>query len=382
MSKQELLHRFFEITGNEKDSLVYLQSFREVSPESFALIYCSTLCFSETGESLLFDLKLLQQLDLYPVVVLHQSVIEYIHFFYGKNVNFEEETTLSSLNVKVIDIHTVNFLEQIKLSIDHKKIPIVTISQKDESINEIFYNIKIIINQIHSKKVIYLTPERHFLTENEVQISLFNYSILETDDSAFQKFSPFEMILILKIRDLLKECKLFLKSTSVTTPISLFKELFTIKGNGTFFKLGSEIKKVDFQDIDLVKLKQLLETSFRKPIKSEFLLSKMDSILLEVNYRGAAILKETEFGTLLSKFAVDEIARGEGIGREIWDKMKKEVDILFWRANPFNPINKWYLKECEGMLKTERWNIFWMGLDPNKIPSVVNYVTNLPEDFL
>ncbi len=382
MNRQELLYRFFEITGNEKDSLVYLQSFREVPPESFALIYCSSLCFSETGESLLFDLKLLQQLELYPVVVLHQSIIEYIHFFYGKNVNFDEGNVPNSLNVSVIDLNSDNFSDQIKSSIKNKKISMVTISQKDESIDEIFTNIKIIINQIQSRKVIYLSPDRHFLNEKEIQISLFNYSIMETEESTFKKFSTFEKILILNIKELLSECKLFLKSASVTTPISLFKELFTIKGNGTFFKLGSEIKKVDFRDIDPLKLKQLLETSFRRSIKSGFLLSKMDSILLESNYRGAAILKDTEFGTLLSKFAVDEIARGEGIGREIWDRMKKEVDVLFWRANPFNPINKWYLKECEGMLKTERWNIFWMGLDPKKIPLVVDYVANLPEDFI
>jgi acetylglutamate kinase len=309
-------------------------------------------------------------------------VIDYIHFFYGKNVNFDEESTLNSLNVKVIDIKSEYLLEQIKSSIKNKKISIVTISQKEESINEIFDNLKFIINQIHSKKVIYLTPERHFLTENEVQTSLYNYSIIETEESPFLQFSAFEKILILKIKELLSDYKQYLKSASVTTPISLFKELFTIKGNGTFFKLGSEIKKVEFWDVDPLKLKYLLETSFHRPIKSEFLLSKMDFILLESNYRGAAILKNTEYGTLLSKFAVDEIARGEGIGREIWDRMKKEVDVLFWRANKLNPINKWYLKECEVMLKTERWNIYWMGLNPNKIPSMINYVANLPEDFL
>ena len=90
MSKQELLHRFFEFTGNEKDSLVYLKTFREIQPESFALLYCNSLCFSETGESLLYDLKLLQQLELYPVVVLHQSVLEYIKVFYGKNINLQK----------------------------------------------------------------------------------------------------------------------------------------------------------------------------------------------------------------------------------------------------------------------------------------------------
>jgi acetylglutamate kinase len=381
MSKQELLYRFFEFTGNEKDSLIYLKTFREIQPESFALLYCNSLCFSETGESLLYDLKLLQQLELYPVVVLHQSVLEYIKVFYGKNINFDLELSQNSLNVRVVSSNSSICSDEIKEAIFNKKIPIVPITESEDEIFNILKIIKDIIKIINSKKIIYLTPERLFQTENQYQISMINYSNLESLDVAIDSLSSFEKTLISLIKDLLTESKSFLKSASVTTPISLFKELFTIKGNGTYFKLGSEIIKTNLSDINKEKLKKLLEASFHRPIKNEFLDSKIDSILLESEYRGAAILKETKYGTLLTKFAVDEIARGEGIGREIWDKMKNESEVIFWRANKQNPINKWYFKECDGMIKTENWNIYWIGLHPNYIQLVVDYLCELPGDF-
>jgi acetylglutamate kinase len=345
------------------------------------LLYCNSLCFSETGESLLYDLKLLQQLELYPVVVLHQSVLEYIKVFYGKNINFDLELSQNLLNVRIVSSNSfINSIE-IKEAIYNKKIPIIPIYENEDKIINILKIIKEIIKKINSKKIIYLTPERLFQFKNQFQISMINYSNLEVLENIIDSFSYIEKTLFTEIRDLLTESKSFLKSASVTTPISLFKELFTIKGNGTYFKLGSEIIKTNPRDINKEKLKNLLEASFHRSIKDEFLESKIDSILLESEYRGAAILKETQYGTLLSKFAVDEIARGEGIGREIWDKMKNESKAIFWRANKHNPINKWYFKECEGMIKTEKWNIFWIGLHPNKVQLVVEYLSKLPGDF-
>ena len=127
MNKKELLYRFFEITGNDKDSLVYLRNFRKQSPESFALIYCDPQSFIETGESLLFNLKLLLQLELFPILLVNNSIPEYLKLFYGKLLNFEGENLANILNLSTIDFKSVNYLENIKLSISNKKIPMLVI---------------------------------------------------------------------------------------------------------------------------------------------------------------------------------------------------------------------------------------------------------------
>ena len=170
---------------------------------------------------------------------------------------------------------------------------------------------------------------------------------------------------------------------AITSPMTMLRELFTVKGSGTFIKLGSEIKHInDVGSVDKTKLAHLLNAAFRKKIDPRFLDSKIDSLFLEVDYRGAAILKETEYGFLLSKFAVDEIARGEGIGRDIWNEMKKQHRTIFWRAKTENQINKWYAKECQGMDKGKDWYIYWINLEIEKIPSVCHYLRSQAQDFL
>ena len=61
--------------------------------------------------------------------------------------------------------------------------------------------------------------------------------------------------------------------------------------------------------------------------------------------------------------------------------MKSESEVIFWRANKQNPINKWYFKECDGMIKTKNWNIYWIGLHSKYIQLVVEYLSELPGDF-
>jgi hypothetical protein len=381
MNKKELLFRFFEITGNDKDSLVYLRNFRKQSPESFALIYCDPQSFIETGESLLFNLKLLLQLELFPILMVNNSIPEYIKLFYGKLLNFEGENLPNILNLSSIDLKNDNYLENIKLSISNKKIPMLVIPEEHTDDDRLTDILKELIEVIKSRKIVYLSPERLFLDENGTTISLINYNQESDIELKMKNFSHREQNMVRKIRYLLTDKCDILRSVSVTTPISLFKELFTVKGSGTFFKLGSEIKTIKPKNVDKEKLRNLLEISFQKKVREEFLDSKLQNIILESEYRGAAIIKKTRLGSLLSKFAVDEIARGEGIGREIWDKMKQEFPSIFWRAKKNNPINKWYHKECDGLIKQDEWNIYWIGVPFKNIEKVVTFLNKLPPDF-
>jgi hypothetical protein len=381
MNKKELLFRFFEITGNDKDSLVYLRNFRKQSPESFALIYCDPQSFIETGESLLFNLKLLLQLELFPILLVNNSIPDYIKLFYGKLLNFEGENLPNILNLSSIDLKNDNYLENIKLSISNKKIPMLVIPEEHIDDDRLTDILKELIEVIKSRKIVYLSPERLFLDENGTTISLINYNQESDIELKMKNFSHREQNMVRKIRYLLTDKCDILRSVSVTTPISLFKELFTVKGSGTFFKLGSEIKTIKPKNVDKEKLRNLLEISFQKKVREEFLDSKLQNIILESEYRGAAIIKKTRLGSLLSKFAVDEIARGEGIGREIWDKMKQEFPSIFWRAKKNNPINKWYHKECDGLIKQDEWNIYWIGVPFKNIEKVVTFLNKLPPDF-
>ncbi|MEY4548362.1 MAG: hypothetical protein RL685_4557, partial [Pseudomonadota bacterium] len=50
-------------------------------------------------------------------------------------------------------------------------------------------------------------------------------------------------------------------------------------------------------------------------------------------------------------------------------------------ARPLNPITQWYQSQCHGMVRTERWNIYWRGVTHENIPRLIQQALALPPDF-
>jgi acetylglutamate kinase len=373
---RDILYKLFEISGNEKDALIFLKNFRSIEPQKFALIHIDSVTFAEYGESIIYDLKVLQRLNLFPIVVVPDSIIDYIRVFYKESIDWNDLMDDNKLKSGIISFDDLDERHVTKI-ISEKKIPFVVYGK--ENIFDVMHNC---LKKLESLKLIFLVSEIPFWDkQSNSPISIINlqndYHRLIQEDC----LTKFSLDFLNQIRDVLEKYR-FLKSVSITTPITLFKELFTIKGSGTYIKLGSNIKMIkNRKEISLQKLVLLLESSFKKKIKESFIEEEFHSIIMESEYRGAAIIKMTDNGALLSKFAVDEIARGEGIGREIWDKMKEVYKTIIWRANPKNPINKWYAQESDGIVKLGRWNVYWIGLPVSKIPLVCDYLSELPADF-
>lgn len=380
-SSTEKLQKFFEMTGNEADSLIFLKSFRAIDPEKFLLIYAETEIVLESFSNFFYDLKILYSLELFPIILTGEDSISYIELFF-KNVFSDKKTSKKNkeLRCDIIPFSTKNIKEKIKSTIKKKHIPFVVI----DSDNNYLSIASLLAKNLLTSKFLILSSQGglRYKKTNE-KISIINirsdYRALVNDEL----LEDSQIALIEKLKDFLENQITHSMNIAITSPMTLLKELFTVKGSGTFIKLGSEIKHIQsIKHIDKDKLSYLLESAFRKRINPEFLESKIDSIFLEVNYRGAALLKENEFGFLLSKFAVDEIARGEGIGRDVWNEMKRQHKTIFWRAKPENQINKWYARECQGMDKGKDWNVYWINLDIEKIPAVCKYLRNQEQDFI
>lgn len=388
--KKNITQKLFELVGENQDSLTYLNTFRAIPKESFALIYIEPLAFSEYGESFLFDLKLLQGLELYPIILLEASVFEYAkHFFKGslcfwenlldfkKNLELYEEHMYND-RVCVEDIYLKNSpASEIQNIIQKQKIPFLLYENEFS-----FSELKPILCDLKLSKILYLSSENMFLDkETQLPISIINLQNEYNFYINYPFFSEYEKNLLNEFYNLLNS-EPYLKSISVTSPATLLKELFTVKGSGTYFKLGSKILVYNsIQNLDVMRLKLLLEDAFRKKVRDEFFQNQFDSIFLESNYKGSAMVIKTNYGNFLSKFAVNAVARGEGIGREIWDSMISKYGKIFWRAKIQNPINKWYMKICDGCFKFPNWNIYWIGYKPEDIPAITSYLLNLPEDF-
>lgn len=169
---------------------------------------------------------------------------------------------------------------------------------------------------------------------------------------------------------------------SITSPINLLQEIFTVKGAGTLFRKGSEIQHYQgIEKIDQARLVGLLEASFGKKLKSEAFLANVGEAYIEKEYRGAVLLEEHSAGFYLSKFAVGREARGEGLAMELWREVCENHAALFWRSNVSNPFNAWYHQQADGHHRSGKWQVFWRGVSPDSISGVIRYCCSREEDF-
>lgn len=170
---------------------------------------------------------------------------------------------------------------------------------------------------------------------------------------------------------------------NVTSPLTLLTELFTMKGAGTLLKRGTDVEcHPSYASVDRDRLRDLLESSFHRRLVPGFFERPLLAVYLQPDYRGAAIVEPSPVGPLLSKFAVDPVAQGEGMGRDLWQRMVRDHRSLIWRARKNNPINAFYQLECDGMVKGERWELFWRRVAPDQVPDVVRVLVSRPEDFI
>ncbi len=171
-------------------------------------------------------------------------------------------------------------------------------------------------------------------------------------------------------------------AVSVTSPLDLLRELFTIRGAGTLIKCGSAVERYEsYAELHTGRLTSLFETSFGHGLDADYFSRAPRLVLLEQEYRGAAVVHDAPVAPYLSKFAVEPLARGEGLGRDLWSALTREFPRFFWRTRADNSAQSWYSQVCDGFSRGSRWHVYWRGLSPESIPEVIHYADALPDDF-
>jgi acetylglutamate synthase len=169
---------------------------------------------------------------------------------------------------------------------------------------------------------------------------------------------------------------------TISSPLDLLRELFTVKGAGTLLRRGAVIEcRAGFDAVDTERLRALLVSSFGRPPDAGFFERAASDIYVADDYRGAAVLRATPLGPYLTKFAVDREAQGEGIGSDLWVRLIAEHPTFFWRARPSNPIDAWYNKQCDGLARFPEWHVYWKNLASEKIPEAIHYALTQPIDI-
>ena len=248
-------------------------------------------------------------------------------------------------------------------------------------VDERFWRLAALLSALHTRKLIFLHRPGGLRQRGQL---LANVDLTNDFDLVLggKELSRKERAMLQQSRRLIFEGVQHKLLVTISSPLDLLRELFTVKGAGTLLRRGANIVHLDgMGTIDRERMRALLFSSFGRPPAESFFDQAADDIFLEEGYRGAAVLRSTPLGPYLTKFAVGNEAQGEGIGSDLWRRLVAEQPRFFWRARPGNPIDAWYTKQCDGLARFPDWHVFWKGMDPLFIPAAIGYALSQPIDI-
>lgn len=394
-AKAEAVLTFLDSVGRRSEAELYLRMFQQLPKESFAIIAPGAPVIRQGQGAFAEQLRFLDELGLRAPVVLG--------LLGGTQLGAVSERLRRRLRAAGLthEIHAADEAELPRRLGEELRAGVWPIVELAEawlpSPEERLAWIGGVARELDTRKLVLLRrhgrlhlaserglslAEQHVLAVEAGGVSLVNlttdadlilgHRLLRKDDARLLEL----------VRGLLDGASAERLLVSITSPLDLLRELFTVKGSGTLVKRGSAISaSSSYEGVDRQRLAVLFGASFGAPLREGFFAKAPARVFVEQDYRAAAIVQDTEHAPYLSKFAVDPLAQGEGLGRDLWQVVEREFPRLFWRTRAENPIAAWYSTVCDGLVRTPRWHVFWRGLEPLLVPSIVAHAETLGDDF-
>lgn len=392
LSPAQAVLQFLESVGQRSEAEIYLRLYRSLPLGRFALVVPSARALRESGGALSEQLAFLRHLGLYASVVIgaidavESEPLEW----------FLEAMQGEELSPVVLHPEEPGALDAADGLLRGGRFPVFVLQAPSEA------GLADVVRAVSPRKVLFLRAAGglgpsggsrielspgHFLPVHESGIGVIN---LRSDERPLLEgafLSETDEPWLGRSRRVLEalEAKAVTTSTvSIASPLSLLQELFTVRGEGTLVKLGAQIESYErYDDVDLVRLASLIGESFGRPVLPRLFQRVPLSIHLEREYRGLALVEPgLEDIGYLTKFAVLPVARGEGLGQDLWWSVARRHPRFYWRSRTDNPINSWYATVCDGMQRTEEWNVYWRGVGVERVPSLVNDALRRPRDLV
>ncbi|MGC4095035.1 MAG: hypothetical protein QM756_45375 [Polyangiaceae bacterium] len=378
---------FLESVGRRSEAELYLRLFHKLPKESFAVIAPGRPAVRQGVGALVEQLRFLGDLDLFAPLVLGLSNPE------GAAADSERLVKRMPLVGLLPSTHEMNepdLATQLRQELRAERMPVLHF-RVDESVSyqDRLTALANLARELDSRKIVMLRrrgglagrPGQGFPTDGR-RLSVVN---LRTDHELLSN----PRCLDKRERELLEAAASLIQGVgsssllvSITSPLNLLKELFTVRGAGTLIKPGTMVERcASYAELDQARLTALLESAFGRPLSPLFYERPVAAVYYEPNYRGAALVLDGGPAPYLTKFAVEPEAQGEGIGNDLWQVMQRDFPRLFWRGRPDNPITSWYQSVCDGMLRLPNWNLYWRGVAAQEIPGLIAYVEALSPDF-
>jgi hypothetical protein len=381
---------FLESVGRRSEAEFYLRMFHGLPKESFAIIVPGGPAVRSALGSIVEQLRFLADLGLYATVVLGL---------------FDPDTGATSAERLIKRLPSANMtpslhemsepdvVEAVRDDLRRERIPVLHFRKgAEETLDQRLSQLGHLSQQLGTRKVALLRRRGGFRplagkrTDEKLSVEGGRISIinLTTDRGRITPgmLSKRDTELLVASDQLIQLAEPSPLLISITSPLNLLKELFTVKGAGTLVKRGSAVERhTSYSTLDVQRLRQLLESSFGKELSPNFFDLPPLAVYIDASYRGAAIVHDAYPAPYLSKFAVQPEAQGEGIGRDIWEMLIRHHAELYWRSRADNPIASWYVSVCDGMVRRSAWQVYFRGLPVELIPEAVAQAEARGADF-
>lgn len=391
----EAVLRFLESVSRRSEVELYLGLFRRLPKESFAIVAPGAPVIRQGLGAFTEQLRFLSDLGLAAPIVLG--------LFDPAQADSSRDRLLRRLEAAQLDftVHVPaesDLTETLRAELRAGRWPIVQLGEgSTQTAEDRLSWLARLAEGLDSRKLVLLRrrgplrltsersltiAEKHSLSVVAGGLSLIN---LRTDQPLLtgQKLLRKEdAALFENVKRLLESCTDEKLLVSITSPLDLLRELFTTQGAGTLVKRGTSITRfAAFSEVQVGRLQQCIESSFGHRLREAFFATPPLAIYVEESYRGVAVVHDTEAGPYLAKFAVDRVARGEGMGRDLWQVTSRDFPRLFWRTRADNSISAWYASVCDGMVRLPKWHVFWRGIEPEQVPRLVERALRFGDDF-
>lgn len=240
--------------------------------------------------------------------------------------------------------------------------------------------VRALVHHLQPYKIVFLTGTGGLLDAAGDILSSINLATDFDDLIAADWVSGGMQLKIEEIKRLLDDLPLT-SSVSITSPKELTRELFTHAGSGTLIRKGERIHALARKsDLDLARVDDLVAQAFgRSVVPGYWDALVLDQAFVTENYRAAVITHRLGDLVYLDKFAVLDEARGEGLGRAVWQRLIDYAPHLIWRSRTDNPVNGFYFEQCNGAVRRDDWTVFWRGpMDPADLSPVIEEIFALP----
>ena len=391
----EAVLTFLESVGRRSEAEFYLRLFLRLPPESFGIIAPGATVIRYALGSLVEQLKFLADLGLYAPVVLGLYDPERGA---SSSERLVKRCPAAGMEACPHEMGEAGLAQMLRDELRADRLPVVHFpAVEGQTIDDRLNELGALAKELDTRKFVLLrrrgglrplrsgklelAPGFCLPTENG-RIAIIN---LRTDRAGIipgKTLPKRDSELLAAAERLIELSQPTPILASITSPLNLLKELFTVKGAGTLIKQGSSVTRHrSYAAIDTERLRKLLEVSFGRALDAQFFERPPLAVFVEAEYRGAAVVSHGTPVPYLSKFAVEPEAQGEGMGRDLWEAITRDYPALYWRGRPDNPIASWYATVCDGMARMPEWNVYWRGIDTQRIPDVIEAARAHPTDF-